>query len=80
MLWWALQDKLVGKFNYVCGYVHECSCPWRSDESIGSLGVRVTGSYKPVNMGAKNWTMVLWKNSKHTKFLSYYFSTPSTNI
>jgi hypothetical protein len=48
----------------VWGYVYtdDYMCPWRLEE--GSPGVGITGSCEWSDMGAGNWTQVLWMNRK----------------
>lgn len=60
-------------------YVHisvnaVCVCVYqrRPEERIRSLETGVSGSYKPLNVCARNQTQVLWKNNKCCLPLSLY--------
>lgn len=41
-------------------------CSQRLEETVGSPGTEIRGSYKTLNVGAESHTRVLWKSSKHT--------------
>lgn len=70
-----LKFCLLGLFLLLCERVWACSCTQHisisyvcryhrtPEETVWSSGAGVTGGCEPVNMGARNETRVLWRNS-----------------
>lgn len=48
---------------YRCEGVHEYSACRDQDKGIRSLGAEIKGSCEPLNVGAGNQTLVVWKNN-----------------
>lgn len=42
--------------------------PWRPEESIEVPGSRVLGNCEPLDLGAGNKTLVLYKSSKYSNY------------
>jgi hypothetical protein len=67
--YWKVLTAQDSFYFYLCVlvYIHVCLCPWiqypwRPEGGFGSPEMRVKGSYELPDMGAGNWTRVLWKD------------------
>lgn len=58
----------------MCLCVCECRCSWSPKEGIGSFDAGVNRRLRVADVGAGNWTLLLWKSSKCFWPLSHVFS------
>lgn len=56
-------------------FMYTCVCLCMSPRSVGSFGLGVPGSCKLPDMGARNKTQVLYKNSVHSLLLNHISSS-----